>query len=482
MNEYSEDFTLWARECVRIADKLTGQSVPFELNAPQRRVLAILEDMRRRRRPIRMIMLKARQWGGSTLVQTYMAWMQLVRHTGWNSLICAHVRDASSQIRGMYSRMLREYPARLKAAEGPREWQFVPYERSQSVCWVPARDAQVAIATSLSPNSLRGSSFAMAHLSEVAFWADGDEKAAEEIVRTVSGSVPLAEDTLIVMESTANGTSNYFHSEWQRAVAGKSDKTPVFVPWHEIEIYRRPVREREREQLLASLDEYELALFRKGVGLEALAWYHQKRREYPTHEAMMAEFPSTPEEAFAVSGTDALLHTLPGSDAITDAARSLDPEPDSRFAVLLVAGDLQQQLLTLFGRYGDMITPLSDTSLDGCSLSSALDRAAQLCRRYGSVPLRIVEVPSGTALPVHARWCASRAERLGLPLLYDEDERAYSALDTPNLLHLADEYAMMAEKGLIFETSGEARQQLAVCSLTRPRATPLALTRLASLL
>ena len=179
MNEYSEDFTLWARECVRIADKLTGQSVPFELNAPQRRVLAILEDMRRRRRPIR-IMLKARQWGGSTLVQTYMAWMQLVRHTGWNSLICAHVRDASSQIRGMYSRMLREYPARLKAAEGPREWQFVPYERSQSVCWVPARDAQVAIATSLSPNSLRGSSFAMAHLSEVAFWADGDEKAAEE--------------------------------------------------------------------------------------------------------------------------------------------------------------------------------------------------------------------------------------------------------------------------------------------------------------
>lgn len=65
--KYKDNFQLWARECVRITDKLTGLPVPFELNMPQRRVLAMLEEMRLRGLPIRLIMLKARQWGGSTL-------------------------------------------------------------------------------------------------------------------------------------------------------------------------------------------------------------------------------------------------------------------------------------------------------------------------------------------------------------------------------------------------------------------------------
>lgn len=43
MNRYYEDFELWCRECVTITDKLTGRPIPFTLNAPQRRVLAVLE-------------------------------------------------------------------------------------------------------------------------------------------------------------------------------------------------------------------------------------------------------------------------------------------------------------------------------------------------------------------------------------------------------------------------------------------------------
>lgn len=65
--DYSEDFLGWAGDCVKIVDKLSGASVPFVLNAPQRRVLAVLERQRLAGRPIRLIMLKARQWGGSVL-------------------------------------------------------------------------------------------------------------------------------------------------------------------------------------------------------------------------------------------------------------------------------------------------------------------------------------------------------------------------------------------------------------------------------
>ncbi|MGN1238911.1 MAG: hypothetical protein ACI4UW_08295, partial [Muribaculaceae bacterium] len=60
------DFEFWCRECVTIKDKTTSRNIPFTLNVPQRRVLARLEAMRTAAQPIRLIMLKARQWGGST--------------------------------------------------------------------------------------------------------------------------------------------------------------------------------------------------------------------------------------------------------------------------------------------------------------------------------------------------------------------------------------------------------------------------------
>lgn len=60
------DFRYWAANAVKIRHKQTGRIVPFLLNRAQRRVLHRLEAMRLSGRPIRIIMLKARQWGGST--------------------------------------------------------------------------------------------------------------------------------------------------------------------------------------------------------------------------------------------------------------------------------------------------------------------------------------------------------------------------------------------------------------------------------
>ena len=294
---YINDFELWCKECVTITDKLTGAAVPFVLNAPQRRLARAMEEQRRAGQPIRIILLKARQWGGSTVVQIYMAWMQLIRHTGWNSLICGHVKDAAANIRGMYSQLLREYPAALKGEEA-KDYTFKPFEGSRNINYIPARDCRVTLASALSANSARSGNYQMAHLSEVAFWGDGDQEVAERTVRSVAGSIVPEPETLIVMESTADGEDNYFHDEWERAVAGKSDKMPVFVPWYEIEIYRKPVR----EGIMAELDDYELNLMSiPGVSPEAVSWYHHKRKEYATHEQMMAEYPSTPEEAFQAS-------------------------------------------------------------------------------------------------------------------------------------------------------------------------------------
>ena len=292
------DFEFWCAMCVSIKDKVTARMVPFVLNTPQRRVAAILESMRLAGQPIRLIMLKARQWGGSTLVQIYMAWIQIVLRRNWNSLICGHFKDTAAAIKGMYSRLLDCYPTALWNEDcKPR---FAPYEKSRNVNIINGRGCLVAIGSAESQEAIRGFDIAMAHLTEVAFWRTSAQHSPDNLVRSVCGSVALAPYTVIVMESTANGTGNYFHGEWLRAKAGNSDKVPVFVPWHEIEIYRYPVG--DAWALWQSLDDYERRLWTdEGLTLEMINWYHRKRKEYSSHALMKAEYPSNDIEAFATT-------------------------------------------------------------------------------------------------------------------------------------------------------------------------------------
>lgn len=478
MARYRDDFATWAAECVRIVDKESGAEVPYRLNAPQRRVLKEMEKLRRSGRPVRIIMLKARQWGGSTLVQVYMAWMQLVVCRGWNSVTCAHVRDASSAIRGMYSRLLRCYPEELKRGdEEPdddgddrerrrrlKEWELTPYEKSASIDCVRARGCLVAIATAQSPNAVRSSNIAMAHLSEVAFWGDGDLDNAEEIVRTISGTVMNVPNSLVIMESTANGRDNYFYREWERAVAGKSDKVPVFVPWHEIEIYSRPVAREETGRLLASLDEYERNLLTQGVAIESVAWYHDKRREYQTHEAMMAEFPSTPEEAFRTSQRPVFPADIIPSATASDARPTLG---------VFLPGDGGEHLLSLFNTSGRRLVCLADRKL-----TMPLSRAVREGAGAG-VPLMVVEAPAPDRRG-HAPWCARRLAEAGAALVYNADDEAFSRPDADTLSEWTDTLTEMLRHGDVVETEKDAAEAYGRFRYSRPDLEPAVLARLAA--
>lgn len=288
------DFEYWAAKCVRIRDKTTGKEVPFILNAPQRRVAAILEDDRRNSRPLRLIMLKARQWGGSTLIQMYMAWIQTCLRTNWHSLICAHVKDTAATIRGMYSKMLSRYPEEYW--DGDKRPEFKPFERTANIRMIEGRGCRVTLGSSENQDAVRGSDYAMAHLSEVAFWKDTPQTSPEMFIRAICGAINYNPLTLIALESTANGIGNYFHREWLRSVAGLSDKHAVFVPWYEIEIYR--IDTDDFDSLIEEMDDYERNLWDQGLTLQMIAWYHQKRREYPSLKQMQAEYPTNDTEAF----------------------------------------------------------------------------------------------------------------------------------------------------------------------------------------
>ncbi|MBR5843336.1 MAG: hypothetical protein IKY75_02005 [Bacteroidaceae bacterium] len=292
------DFEFWAAMFVKIKDKQGQDNIPFILNRPQRRYIAMLEAQRTSNKPIRLIMLKARQWGGSTITQVYMAWIQLVHCRNWNSIICAHLKDAAANIKGMYTKLLDNYPAwLLNSTEQPH---FQPFERTSNTSYIAQRGCKITICSSESPEAVRGNDAAMAHLSEAAFWSDTPAHTPESLIRSIYGSIALLPNSMVVIESTANGTGGYFHREYTRACRGESDKECIFVPWYEIEMYAIPID--NPAEFASSLDRYEQWLWSKGATLEAIAWYRAKRREYSRHADMMAEYPSDENEAFAYSG------------------------------------------------------------------------------------------------------------------------------------------------------------------------------------
>ena len=294
------DFEYWCATCATVRDKVSGRNVKLRLNAPQRHVLADLERQRLAGKGVRMILLKARQWGGSTLVLMYMAWIQLVLQRNWNSIICGHKRSTSSVIKGMYTKLLQHYPKRLLDDDKPLE--FKTFEGNTNAKIITGRDCLVLLGTAQADDVVRGYDIAMAHMSEVAFWPSSTMRNPEDVMRSVDGSLLVGGLTVEVLESTANGIGNYFHNEWLLSVNGETDKHAVFIPWYEIEIYRLPVDEAEIADLWKSFDDYERNLWRIGCTLEMIKWYHEKRKSYQSHHKMMAEFPTNSTEAFSTSG------------------------------------------------------------------------------------------------------------------------------------------------------------------------------------
>ncbi|MDE7407319.1 MAG: hypothetical protein K2M76_02765, partial [Muribaculaceae bacterium] len=285
----------WAATCATGRDKVSGRDVPLMLNGGQRRIVEVLERQRRAGEPIRAIVLKARQMGGSTLVQLYMAWVQLELKKNWNVLVCAHKKDTARGIRNIYDKLLGCYPG-----NGNGRLCMTGFEGSDNTKQIKERGCRITLASSERYDTLRGGDYAMAQMSEVAFWNDSRERRPAAFVQAIAGSVLHEPLTMLVMESTANGVGNFFHTEWLRAKAG-SDKEPVFVPWYDVEIYSRKVVDHMR--LWSELDAYELWLWNDvGLTLEQINWYHSKRKEMSDHAQMKGEFPTTDTEAFNHTG------------------------------------------------------------------------------------------------------------------------------------------------------------------------------------
>ncbi len=354
VERFRHDFPYWAATVVKIKNKEGGPDIPFRLNPPQRKLVDCLESMRREGQPIRLVLLKARQWGGSTCVQIYMAWLQLIHSVGLNSLIIAHQGTASDEIKDMFDRLMLSYPDVLletppegneasgateedytspqiqpflypfpapetggkESGKGAGKKKMTAVGKSGSTFRVVARNCKIKVGTAERPDSCRGGDYSLVHLSEVGLWPATPGKKPRDIVRAACSGVLFRPLTLIVYESTANGTGNFFYNEYKAAARGESQFRALFVAWHEIAQYRLTLSEPEafarrllegRHSTTASGSRSEPGsylwhLWQCGATLEGIRWYEVERAKYADHNEMASEYPSDDVEAFVHSG------------------------------------------------------------------------------------------------------------------------------------------------------------------------------------
>ena len=317
------DFPFWSALHVYIKKKGGGEDILFRLKRPQRKLIAKFEEKRIAGKPIRFVLLKARQWGGSTATQMYMAWLQLIHKTGLNSLIISQVKDTSVEILDMFTRMINRYPTamlhELGEAYSETESKWAGVGNTGNIHRIPQRNCKIKIGTAEKPDSCRGGDYNLVHLSEVGIWKKTEGKEPADIVRSACSGILYKPYTMIVYESTANGTGNFFQSEYDDAKSGKSQFDALFISWYEIENNVLPFSgEEEREKFAAWLLEnrenrnvasereepgiYLWYLWEQGATLEAIHWYIEERRKYREHGKMASECPTDDVEAFVHSG------------------------------------------------------------------------------------------------------------------------------------------------------------------------------------
>lgn len=274
---------------LRIKTK-NGKVVPFELNHAQQQLWQAIKKQTRAGLPIRIIILKARQLGMSTMVQAYLLWKAVMK-PGHNGLVVAHQEDSAAELFRKIELMYRLLPSNLHSElEGIKETS----RQGKKLGFGGELNTLLYVDTANNPALGRGQTFQHVHLSEMAFYNKPDE-----IMFGLNMSVPNEPGTTIIIESTANGMGNYFHGMWDSAVDGESSYIPLFLPWTDDPDYRKEPGEG------FAPTKVERQLKREyGVDNAQLAWRRRTIMDGCDGDELKfrQENPINPQEAFLISG------------------------------------------------------------------------------------------------------------------------------------------------------------------------------------
>lgn len=290
----------YIESCLKIKTK-SGTVVPFRLNDAQKKLYAVAKRQQDAGKPVRLIILKARQLGFSTLTEG-LIFHACATRKNTNALIVAHREDATANLFRMSKLFYDELPAPVKPMMRSSNAQELVFEnpsklRSEREAR-PGLRSRIRCATAGGRGIGRSDTLQCVHLSEYAFWPDGADGKASTLAGILQ-AVPSLPGTMVVIESTANGFED-FKERWDAAVAGENDFEPVFFAWFENPDYAMPAvpgtewtpEERDLRDTYHLTDE-QLQWRRWCIANNCGGSLDMFRQEYP----------ASPGEAFLHSGT-----------------------------------------------------------------------------------------------------------------------------------------------------------------------------------
>lgn len=271
---------LLAEQCI-IRDAYADQ-IPLIPYRAQRLVLAKAMKQACQGKPVRLVILKSRKVGISTLVQALFFFL-CGHYPNRIAKTLAHEAGATQEIFDI-TRLISEAYEEVDSDASQRGIAFTG-NRSQYYCRTAGGHGVGAGGT---PNYL--------HLSEVAKWLLRKEENDISAINAVPDTNP---DTIIIYESTAKGRE-MFWDKFDRAGDPTSPYDQVFIPWYIDDRLKAPIA----GEFELTSSEWELVnrANRDGITLtkEHLQWRRNKIKA-TSEDSFRQEFPSTPEEAVQAS-------------------------------------------------------------------------------------------------------------------------------------------------------------------------------------
>lgn len=227
-----ESFEYAARNYFWIVNE-KNEDVLFNLWEAQELILEKIYWMRDRGKAQKLIIIKGRRLGCSTLIEAMIAW-HCMFFRNRSALIVSYDDDHASSLFGIMLHIFDQMPWWLKPMVGPRKYQdglhFINPDPDARK-YHPGMNSKINVESAHKTSGVgQGVRLTAAHLSEFCDW---DPMKAKEIIEgdMVWALAPYP-TTFAVLESTGKGSGTYSHKLWKAMVdlAERAKWYPLFLP------------------------------------------------------------------------------------------------------------------------------------------------------------------------------------------------------------------------------------------------------------
>jgi hypothetical protein len=290
------DHAGFCRESLSVQNKL-GHLVAMEEGPAQKKLTAIVKRCQEKRKPVRVIVPKARQvWISVGVASHFFHGTPFL--AGQHTLILANDEKTALNLFSHYQRFHDNYRPFGDVIKLPE----VVKNNSTEIEW--ANESWIQCHTTRALTIGRSFTLRRVHFSEAAYYVD-----LKTTMAAVMAAVPDDPDTMVIVESTANGVGNEFHRMCLAAAEGNSEWELLFFGWWEHPEYTRPLRDPGGFQSTLTGEEREM-MRQYNLTLEQLHWRRWCIANKLGGDATLfkQEYPSNFEEAFLSSGRPRFSH------------------------------------------------------------------------------------------------------------------------------------------------------------------------------